>query len=75
MVKEHALIYVNLSGDLESIANNIVRAMHEAGVKGIIAISSIGIYQTPSRPVLKPDRKLADAIEVSGLDYTILRPD
>lgn len=49
--------------------------MNEAGVKRIIAISSIGIYKTPLRPVLHPYRKLADVIEASGLDYTILRPD
>jgi uncharacterized protein YbjT (DUF2867 family) len=36
---------------------------------------SIGIYETPLKPVLQPYRKLADVIEASGLDYTILRPD
>jgi uncharacterized protein YbjT (DUF2867 family) len=49
--------------------------MQETGVKRIIAISSIGIYKTPLKPVLVPYRKLADVIENSGLDYTILRPD
>ena len=49
--------------------------MKETGVKRIIAISSIGIYETPLRSVLVPYRKLADVIEASGLDYTILRPD
>jgi uncharacterized protein YbjT (DUF2867 family) len=69
------IVYVNLAGDLEAMATNIVRVMEEAGVKRIIAISSIGIYETPLRPVLSPYRKLADVIEDSGLDYTILRPD
>lgn len=69
------MVYVNLAGNLEAMANNIVKAMNEAGVKRIIAISSIGIYETPLRPVLQPYRKLADVIEASGLDYTILRPD
>jgi uncharacterized protein YbjT (DUF2867 family) len=68
------IVYVNLAGDLETMAKNIVKAMKEAGVKRIIAISSIGIYDTPLRPVLKPYRKLADTIEASGLEYTILRP-
>jgi uncharacterized protein YbjT (DUF2867 family) len=68
------IVYVNLAGDLEAMANNIVKAMKETGVKRIIAISSIGIYDTPLRPVLNPYRKLADVIESSGLDYTILRP-
>jgi uncharacterized protein YbjT (DUF2867 family) len=69
------IIYVNLAGNLEAMAKNIVKAMQESGVKRIIAISSIGIYQTPLKSVLVPYRKLADVIEASGLDYTILRPD
>lgn len=69
------IVYVNLAGDLEAMATNIVKAMQETGVKRIIAISSIGIYETPVKSVLKPYRALADIIEKSGLDYTILRPD
>lgn len=56
------------------MAKNIVNAMEETGVKRIIAISSIGIYDSPLKPVLVPYRKLADEIEASKLDYTILRP-
>ena len=67
-------MYANLAGDLEAMAKNIVRAMKETGIKRIIAISSIGIYETPLRQVLIPYRKLADIIEESGLDFTILRP-
>lgn len=69
------IVYVNLEGNLELMTENIVKAMQELGVKRIIAISSIGIYETPLKPVLLPYRKLADIIEKSGLDYTILRPD
>jgi uncharacterized protein YbjT (DUF2867 family) len=69
------IIYVNLAGNLEAMAKNIVKAMQETGVKRIIAISSIGIYETPLKPVLNSYRALADVIEHSGLDYTILRPD
>lgn len=69
------IVYVNLAGNLEAMAKNIIKAMQETGVKRIIAISSIGIYETPLKPVLVPYRKLADVIEASGLDYTILRPD
>ena len=68
------LVYANLSGDLEAMAKNIVKAMKETGVKRMIAISSIGIYEKPLKPVLQSYRKLADGIEASGLDYTILRP-
>jgi uncharacterized protein YbjT (DUF2867 family) len=69
------IVYVNLAGDLETMANNIVKAMQESGVKRMIAISSIGIYDTPLKTALKPYRKLADIIEASGLVYTILRPE
>lgn len=69
------IVYVNLAGDLETMAKNIVKAMQETGVRRIIAISSIGIYDEPVKSMLKPYRKLADVIESSGLEYTILRPD
>ena len=73
-IKGQDIVYANLSGDLETMAKNIVKAMDEAGVRRIIAISSIGIYDIPLKPVLKPYRKLADVIEGANLDYTILRP-
>lgn len=69
------IVYVNLAGDLETMTANIVKAMQETGVKRIIAISSIGIYEKPLPAVLLPYRKLADIIEASNLDYTILRPN
>jgi uncharacterized protein YbjT (DUF2867 family) len=74
-IADQDIVYVNLAGNLEAMAKNIVNAMQDTGVNRIIAISSIGIYQTPLKPVLVPYRKLADVIESSGLVYTILRPD
>lgn len=68
------IVYANLSGDLESMAKNIVMAMDETGVNKLIFISSIGIYDTPLQSVLMPYRRAADIIEASDLDYTILRP-
>lgn len=68
------VVYANLAGDLEAMAKNIVRAMDERGVKKLVFISSIGIYDVPLRAVLKPYRQAADVIEASDLDYTILRP-
>jgi len=73
-IKGQDIAYVNLAGNLEAMENNIVKAMEENRIKSIIAISSIGIYETPLRSVLKPYRRLADVIEASNLDYTILRP-
>ncbi len=69
------VVYVNLAGDLAAMATNIVQAMKAAGVRRVIAVSSIGIYSEPLPTMLKPYRALADTIEQSGLDYTILRPD
>jgi uncharacterized protein YbjT (DUF2867 family) len=71
----HDIVYINLAGNLEAMTKNIVNAMEETGVKRIIAISSIGIYDKPLKSVLIPYKALADVIEASGLDYTILRPD
>jgi uncharacterized protein YbjT (DUF2867 family) len=73
-IKGQDIIYANLSGDLEAMAKNIVKAMDETGVKKLIFISSIGIYDVPLKSVLKPYRKAADVIEASELEYTILRP-
>ena len=74
-IEGQKIVYVNLAGNLEAMVKNIVKAMQETDVKRIIAISSIGIYESPLKPVLVPYRKLADVIESSGLVYTILRPD
>lgn len=74
-VKGQDIVYINLAGELEKMTLNIVKAMQEMNVKRVIAISSIGIYETPLKPVLIPYRKLADILESSDLDYTILRPD
>jgi uncharacterized protein YbjT (DUF2867 family) len=68
------LVYINLAGDLEAMTKNIVRAMRDASVRRVILVSSIGIYDTPLRPVLKPYRAAADVVETSGLDYTVIRP-
>ena len=73
-ISDQDIVYANLAGDLESMAKNIVKAMNESGIKKIIFISSIGIYDTPLRPVLKPYRAAADVFEASDLDYAILRP-
>lgn len=74
-VQGQDIVYINLAGNLDAMAKNIVKAMQEAGVKRVIAISSIGIYETPMKSILLPYRNLADVIEASGLAYTILRPD
>lgn len=68
------VVYANLAGELEQMARNIVQVMNEKGVKRLIFISSIGIYERPLKPALKPYRQSVDVIEGSNLEYTILRP-
>jgi uncharacterized protein YbjT (DUF2867 family) len=72
------VVYANLAGDLERMARSIVMAMDAAGVRRLIFISSMGIYdEVPGQrytSVLDPYRKAAEVIEASDLDYTILRP-
>lgn len=68
------IVYANLAGDLDQLAKNIIKAMKENGVKKLIFITSVGIYDTPLRSVLASYRKAADVIEASDLEYTILRP-
>jgi hypothetical protein len=48
----HDIVYANLAGDLEAMARNIIKTMDETGVKKLILISSIGIYDKPLRSVL-----------------------
>jgi uncharacterized protein YbjT (DUF2867 family) len=72
------VVYANLAGQLEQQAQCIVQAMTAAGVKRLIFISSMGIYdEIPGErhgSILDPYRKAAQVIEASELDYTILRP-
>jgi uncharacterized protein YbjT (DUF2867 family) len=80
------LVYANLTGnDIDRQAKNIVDAMSAAGVKRLIFVASLGIYdEVPGKfgewnrreigPYLPPFRRAADVIEASGLNYTILRP-
>lgn len=71
-------VYANLAGDMATQARSIVDAMHAAGLKRLIFISSMGIYgEVPGekyRSVLDPYRDSAAVIEASALDYTVLRP-
>jgi uncharacterized protein YbjT (DUF2867 family) len=72
------VIYANLAGPMARQAGAIIDAMHAAGVKRLIFVSSMGIYSEvpgePYRSVLDPYRDSAALIEASDLDYTILRP-
>jgi uncharacterized protein YbjT (DUF2867 family) len=77
-MRGHEVIYANLAGDMAAQARNIIAAMHATGIKRLIFISSMGIYnEVPGqhyRSILDPYRDSAALIEASDLDYTILRP-
>ena len=72
------VVYASLAGQLEQQARCIVKAMERTGLKRLIFISSMGIYdEIPGErhgSILEPYCKSASIIEASGLDYTILRP-
>lgn len=72
------VVYANLAGQLERMAKNVVEAMKATGIKRLIWISSMGIYdEVPGErysSILNPYRDSAAIIESSELDYTIIRP-
>lgn len=85
-VKGQDIVYANLTGDdLDQQAESIIAAMKTSGVKRLIFVASLGIYdEIPGKfgkwnkreigEYLPPFRRAADHIEASGLDYTIVRP-
>lgn len=79
------IVYANLTGDMDVLAQGVLDAMDQAGVKRLIFVTSLGIYdEVPGKfgewnrreigAYLPPFRRAADLIEASDLDYTILRP-
>ena len=80
------VVYANLAGeDLAQQTQCFLAAMKEAGVKRVIFIAALGIYdEVPGKfgewnrnkisEHLPRFRKACDLIESSGLDYTIFRP-
>lgn len=73
------VVYANLAGnDLPKMAETIIAAMKEAGLKRLIWISSYGVYGEVNdgsiSSMLAPYAKSVQVVESSGLDYTIIRP-
>ena len=84
-VKGQDIVYANLSGPVDRMAEAIIKAMDANNVKRLIFVTSLGIYgEVPGKfgewnnrmigSALKTYRKAADIIEASDLDYTIVRP-
>lgn len=85
VLKAEQLNQALVGQDLDVQARAIVAAMKTANMKRLIFVTSLGIYdEIPGvfgewnrREIgayLPPFRRAADAIEASGLDYTLLRP-
>ena len=80
------VVYCAISGDdLPLAAAHIVSAMKNLGLRRLILMGAVGIYNeipadmddednVKNNPDQVPNRKAADVVENSDLDYTILRP-
>ncbi len=80
------VVYANLTGDdIDKQAKSVVAAMDAAGVKRLVFVLALGIYdEVPGQfgkwnkqmigDALKPFRRAGDAIEASDLNYTLIRP-
>ncbi|MGF6637335.1 uncharacterized protein YbjT (DUF2867 family) [Paraburkholderia sp. MM6662-R1] len=79
------IVYANLAGDIDTQAAAIIAGMKESGIERLVFVLSLGIYaevlgkfgewnNATIGEDLKPYPRAADAIEASGLDYTIVRP-
>ncbi|OFI49617.1 NAD-dependent dehydratase [Floricoccus tropicus] len=79
------VVYLNLAGPVEEGTKNAIAAMKENKVDNVILITTLGIYdEVPGEfgvwnnanigPYFGPYRAAADALEASGLSYTVLRP-
>ena len=79
------VVFAALSGNLRQMAQALVDGMDQAGVKRLLFITSMGIYDEipasvgasgnlSSNPVLQTYRDAADVISSSDLNYTTIRP-
>lgn len=85
-MSEQDVVYCAISGNaLPQISGNIVSAMNKTGVKRLIFMGAVGIYnEIPdeidsednlnNEPAQIPNRKAVDIVEASDLNYTVLRP-
>lgn len=80
------IVYCAISGEqLPTVAENLVNVMAQCGVKRLIFMGAVGIYnEIPDKigaqynvnnePPQVPNRQAVDVIEASDHAYTILRP-
>lgn len=84
-IKDQDVVYANLAGSVDSMAEAIVKSMDKNNVKRLVFVASLGIYdEVPGEfgewnnrmigSALKTYRRAADIIEASDLDFTVVRP-
>lgn len=84
-LKEQDVVFAALSGNLAGMAKSLVGAMDETGVKRLLFIASMEIYNEipasvgasgnlATNPMLQGYRNAADVVEASDLNYTVIRP-
>ncbi|WP_341779178.1 NAD(P)H-binding protein [Levilactobacillus sp. HBUAS70063] len=84
-LKGQDVVFAALSGNLAGMAKSLVTAMDETGVKRLLFIASMGIYNEipasvgasgnlATNPMLQGYRNAADVVEASDLNYTVIRP-
>ena len=84
LAQDQDVVYANLAGDVDRQTAPILAVMKATGVKRLIFINSLGIYdEVPGKfgdsnrreigAYLPPNRKSADLNESSDIDYTIVR--
>lgn len=86
-VRGQDVVYANLAGNIEEQAKAIDEVMEAAGVKRLIVVTALGIYQevpgefgrwnrdAVGAPTLDIYAAASEVVEASSLDYTVLRPD
>lgn len=80
------VVFCAISGEqLPEVAGSLVKVMPECGVKRLLFMGAVGIYNeipdeidgqdnVDNQPEQIPNRQAVDVIEASNLNYTILRP-
>ncbi len=85
-VRGQDVVYANLAGTIDQQAQTIVEVMEAEGIKRLIFVTALGIYnEVPGAfgrwnrdaigaPTLDTYAAASDIIEASSLDYTVIRP-
>ena len=85
-IKGIDVVFCAISGEaLPKVATNLTFVMNESGISRLLFMGAVGIYNEipdeiggkdnlENEPAQIPNREAVDIIEMSNLNYTILRP-